>query len=298
MSLDAGWPRRLALVAGAAVDVPPPPGARGMHEPLAGLPEGVYSGLRTFPGGRFLALEAHLDRAERSARALGYSIEGEREALVDALQRLADEAAPRDLALRCDVLAEPFALDGVSARTWIAAVPFEPVPGHLLRSGVGVGVARELARDRPLVKTTSFVLRRRPYPLGRPEAYEHLLLDGHGRVLEGSSSNAFVVRAGRLVTAGAGVLEGITRGLVLELARGLDIEVVLEAPALDGLASWQEAFLTSSTRAVLPIASVESEQVGSGCPGPLTTRLREAYLDHAARAARRARGAPGAGRTP
>jgi len=288
VSAARGWPRRIALVGSAPLDVPPPAGVRGMHEPLAGLPDGVYSGLRTFPGARFLALEAHLDRAERSARALGYSIAAERAALVRALQQVADEAAPVDLALRFDVLAEPAELDHVRARTWIAATALEPIPAHFLAQGVAVQWARELSRERPLVKTTGFVRRRSPYPLARQDAYEHLLSDPAGRILEGTSSNFFVARAGRLVTAGEGVLEGITRGIVLELAAQASIEIDLEAPRADQLAHWQEAFLTSSTRGVVPVVAIGGERVGDGRPGPLTARLLASYREHAEREARRA----------
>ena len=291
MSAQGAWPRRWALVAGARVEVPPAPGLAGMHEPLAELPEGVYSGLRTFPGGRFLELEAHLARAERSARAMGYSLAEEREGLLDALQQVADEAAPVDLALRFDVLAEAAALDGVAARAWIAATPLQPLPEPFLEQGVAVQWARELVRERPLVKTTSFVLRRRPYPLGRQEAFEHLLLDPLGRILEGSSSSFFVVRDDRLVTAGGGVLEGITRAIVLRLADRLGLRTLLEAPAAEEVGRWSEAFLTSSTRAVVPVVEVAGERVGGGRPGPWTRRLREAYVAYAEREALRARGA-------
>jgi branched-chain amino acid aminotransferase len=269
-----------------------------MHEPLAGLPEGVYSGLRTFPGGRFLELGAHLARAERSAHALGYSLAGEREALLDALQRVVDEAAPTDLALRFDLLAAPAELDGVAARVWIAAAPLEPLPERFLEEGVGVQRAPGLVRDRPVVKTTSFVLRRRPYPLGRQEAFESLLLDPAGRVLEGSSSSFFVLREGRLETAGSGVLEGVTRAVVLRLAGQLGLETRLEAPRADGVGGWSEAFLTSSTRAVVPVVEVGGERVGDGRPGPWTRRLRELYAAYAEREARRARDPSGARRRP
>jgi branched-chain amino acid aminotransferase len=262
-----------------------------MHEPLADLPEGVYSGLRTFPGGRFLELEAHLARAERSARAMGYSVSDEREGLLDALQQVADEAAPVDLALRFDVLAEAAALDGVAARAWIAAAPLQPLPEPFLEQGVAVQWARDLMRDRPLVKTTSFVLRRRPYPLGRQEAFEHLLLDPQRRILEGTSSSFFVVCDDCLLTAGGGVLEGITRAIVLRLADRLGLRARLEAPAAEDVGHWSEAFLTSSTRAVVPVIEVAGERVADGRPGPWTRRLRESYAACAEREARRARDA-------
>jgi branched-subunit amino acid aminotransferase/4-amino-4-deoxychorismate lyase len=276
------------LVGGELLDVPPREGQRGMHALLAELPDGVYSGLRTFPGARFLALRAHLDRAERSASALGFSFESERGALVAALQRTADEAAPVDLALRFDALPEPAELDGVRARLWIAAAALEPVPRRFLEEGVGIQWTRELFRERPLVKTTAFVRRRHPYPLARQDAYEHVMLDAQGRALEGTSSNFFAVRGDHLLTAGEGVLEGITRAIVLELAplRGLRID--LDPPRIAQTGSWTEAFLTSSTRGLVPIVACGGERIGDGRSGPHTRALLEAYGEHAEREARRA----------
>jgi branched-chain amino acid aminotransferase len=259
-----------------------------MHALLAELPDGVYSGLRTFPVARFLALRAHLDRAERSARALGFSFDSERGALVQALQRIADEAAPIDLALRFDVLPAAAELDGVRARIWIAACALDPVPQRFLDEGVGIQWTRELSRDQPLVKTTGFVRRRHPYPLARQDAYEHVMLDAQGRALEGTSSNFFAVRGDRLMTAGGGVLEGITRAIVLELAarRGMVIDLV--APSSGEAGTWSEAFLTSSTRGLVPIVACGGTRIGDAHPGPHTRALLAAYGEHAEREARRA----------
>lgn len=280
--------RRAALIGGELVEVPARAGLHGMHALLAELPDGVYSGLRTFPGGRFLALAAHLDRAERSARALGYSFQAERDHLARALQRVADEAAPVDLALRFDALPAPAEIEGVRARLWIGGAPLEPVPQRFLDEGVGVQWTRELAREEPLVKTTAFVRRRHPYPLARQDAYEHVMLDAEDRALEGTSSNFFAVRGDLLLTAGGGVLEGITRAIVLELAlqRGMRIERTPPASAEAG--SWSEAFLTSSTRGVVPIVSFGGTRIGTGQPGPHTRALLEAYNRYAEREARRA----------
>jgi branched-chain amino acid aminotransferase len=280
--------RRMALVDGAWIDVPPRAGLRGMHALLSELPDGVYSGLRTFPVARFLGLTAHLDRAERSARALGYSFQAERDALLRGLQRVADEAAPVDLALRFDVLPAPTEVEGVRARLWIGAAALEPVPQRFLDEGVGVQWTRELARERPLVKTTAFVRQRHPYPLARQDAYEHVMLDAEGRVLEGTSSNFFAVRGDRLLTAGGGVLEGITRAIVLDLAARRGMRIELDAPPSSQAATWSEAFLTSSTRGVVPIVACGGARVGAGKPGPHTRALLDAYSDYAEREARRA----------
>jgi branched-chain amino acid aminotransferase len=259
-----------------------------MHGPLADLPNGVYSGLRTFEGGRFLALDAHVARAERSARTLGFALGADRGLLLRGLQQVADQAAPELLKLRFDILPEPAVLGGVRARLWIAAATYVPVPRRYLDEGVRVEVAADLVRQHPLVKTTDFVLRRRPYPLETGEAYEHLLVDSAGGILECTSSNFYAVRAGRLVTAGAGVLEGITRGLILDLVRAGGVPIDTRAPRLDGVDGWQEAFLSSSTRGLVPVVNVAGKRVGDGRPGPLTTAWRLAYDEMAERDARRA----------
>src|SRR5688572_2460193 len=273
--------RRVALIGSELIEVPPRTDLHGMHALLAPLPDGVYSGLRTFPGARFLALRAHLDRAERSARALGYSFDEERAALLRALQRVADEAAPVDLALRFDVLPAPAELEGVSARIWIAVAPLEPVPQRFLDEGVGVQWTRELAREQPLVKTTAFVRRRHPYPLARQDAYEHVMLDAQGRALEGTSSNFFAVCGDRLLTADTGVLEGITRAIVLELAARRGMEIDLAPPPSAEASSWTESFLTSSTRGLVPIVACGGTKIGDGRPGRQARALLADYGEHA-----------------
>lgn len=287
-STAAATTRRFALLPEGPVEVPLPVGVDGMHAALADLPPGVYSGLRSFPGGRFLALDAHVARAERSARALGFELGDEREVLIAGLQRVVDDARPRDLKLRFDLLPEPFELGGVRARLWLATAPYVPVPQRYLEHGVRVEVADGLVRHEPLVKTTEFVLRRRPYPLETEQAYEHLLLDEGGRVLECSSANFYVVQGDRLVTAGSGVLEGVTRGLVLRTAAELGMQIELSAPALDAAVTWDEALLSSSTRGLVPVVDVAGVQVGFGRPGPWTKRLSEAYARLAEREAARA----------
>ncbi len=253
---------------------------------LVALPLGVYSGLRTFKGDRFLDLDAHLDRTERSARSLGFSLEPDRPALRRALDHVAREGAPSDSRIRFDVLPEPVEALGTRARIWIVATPLEPVPARFLEDGVALGITRELRRATPLVKTTDFILRRRPFPLGRQAAYEHVMLDTEGRVLEGTSSNFFVVEAGSLRTAGAGVLEGITRAIVLRLASSLEIPVELSASRADQASRWEEAFMTSSSRGIVPVVALGELSVGSGRPGPITRALMQAYADYVEREAR------------
>jgi len=253
-----------------------PAGARTFHDLLDGLPLGVYSALRTFHHDRFLWLESHLDRTQQSMELLGWPERLDRAALRLALHETARAYPLPDARVRFDVLAQPVErLCG--ARVVLGLSPFTGVPERFVREGVRIEVARGLARERPLIKTADFVLRRRPFPLESQEAYEHLLLDREGRILECSSSNFHGLRGGVLLTAAGGALEGITQKAVLKVAGGIGVPVERELVSLAGVGRLDEAFLTSSTRGIVPIVNVAGTRVGTGRPGPVTQRLMEGY---------------------
>jgi branched-chain amino acid aminotransferase len=97
-----------------------------------------------------------------------------------------------------------------------------------------------------------------------------------GQVLEGSSSNFFALLNGVLRTAGDGVLAGVTRGIVLEAAKGL-LPIVTEPISLNDMPNLREAFITSISRAVLPVVAIDAEVVGSGVPGPYTREIIQRF---------------------
>jgi branched-chain amino acid aminotransferase len=108
--------------------------------------------------------------------------------------------------------------------------------------------------------------------------HEGLLVDRNGCVTEGSSSNLFVVRDGVLLTAPAeDVLAGVTQEEVLKLADQLCIPAERRCLPLTDLSSWQEAFLTSTSRHVLPLVRLDGNDIGLGRPGPITQSLRAAF---------------------
>ena len=112
-------------------------------------------------------------------------------------------------------------------------------------------------------------------------AAEALVVDGAGYVVEGASSNVFVVRAGRLVTPpeDAGILPGITRSLLLDVAREQGVPVDLDRIALAALRAADEVFVSSSIRELLPVVRVDGQPVGGATPGPLTRRLLAAFRE-------------------
>jgi branched-subunit amino acid aminotransferase/4-amino-4-deoxychorismate lyase len=113
----------------------------------------------------------------------------------------------------------------------------------------------------------------------RRGADEALMMNHAGTVVECSQSNFFIVKHGRLITAplGAGLLAGITREWVIRLARdlGFGVDEADYSPA--DVRDADEAFITGTTREVTPVVAVDAHVIGSGQPGPVTTRLLQEF---------------------
>jgi len=268
-----------AVTASGPQRLPVPAQVSDLHGLLNGRPVGVYTAFRTYEHHLFLHLDVHLDRLQASMDRLGWHYRLDRAALrvaIDAVCRSYQRANAR---VRLDVLA---ALNGSLSRELIALAPFEPVPSRLYEQGVTAAIAPTLHRGDPLVKSADFVERRRSYLAQEHDVYELLLVDDEGRILEGSSSNFFAVRSGQLITADHGILHGVARRVVLAVADELDLPVVLTAPSVGELSTFDEAALSSSSRAIMPIVRINGQPVGNGCPGPVVQRLLAGYRRYVA----------------
>ncbi len=247
-----------------------PTSARTLREATLALPQGAYTTMRTYGGDRFLRLEAHLDRLERSARLLGYNGPLDRQEARRALAAAVARAGFPESRLRLIwTFARPHQL-------YVAIEPFAPYPSSLYEEGVACTTV-PLQRQHPRAKTTAFIApSRRVYEQLPPGIHEALRVGPAGELLEGLTSNFFALREGVLYTAGAQVLEGITRAIVLELARPL-LPVRLRPIRREELDTLDEAFITSSSREVMPVVRIDDTPIGEGKPGPVTQELLARY---------------------
>jgi branched-chain amino acid aminotransferase len=111
-------------------------------------------------------------------------------------------------------------------------------------------------------------------------ADEALMLDPEGNVATCNATNFFIVTSGELWTStGEYCLNGITRGLVIELAKAADIDVSAKAFTLSDVYEADEAFVTGTFGALTPVVSVDGRTIGSGVRGPMTECLSEIYRD-------------------
>jgi branched-chain amino acid aminotransferase len=262
--------------------------------------EGVFETLRAY-GDHPFRLAAHLDRAVAGAAELGFELD--RDELASAIVTTARANLPAvggaDSAVRLTTSAGRVDPDSPFPGSHVGP-PTVVVTSHRLatdRPLVATAVPVPLARELPHVKAVSYLValtaRRRARELGADEA---LLTTPDGRVLEGATSNVFAVRDARLLTppVAAGLLAGVTRGVVLEVARNLGLEVEERAFTVSELGSADEAFLTATTREVVPLVAIGDAPVGDRRAGPTTQAVHAGYREEVAR--ERAAG-PGAGVT-
>jgi branched-chain amino acid aminotransferase len=237
------------------------------------LPAGLYTTFRTYAGKtKVIGLHSHLGRLYLPAKM---------QTIVPAVRRpsafrevLAELLLPLDapearVRLVLDTTVE-------QGNIYILLQPMQPLPPEIYSQGVHVEISKS-SREKPSLKQTAFISesafdRKR---VGG-ELYE-ILLTSKGRILEGMTSNFFYVRDGALCTAGRGVLIGVTRQTVLALAKQEGIKICLKAIALNELSFIEEAFITSSSRGIVPVVQIDAEPVADGKVGAMTKKLMDLY---------------------
>ncbi len=273
--------------------------------------DGVYETLRAYAGIPFHLME-HYARLRHSCAGLGircpFSLEGFRRALISTLRanRL------KDAVLRLTVSrgAGPVRLNPAGFHHPTSVILPRPLPSRATRErarakGVSVAIVgvRRNSREAldPQIKSSNFLNNilalREALRAGADEA---LMLNHAGQLTEATTANVFIVRRGVLLTPAleAGLLEGVTRGLVLSLARRARVPVRESALLPRDLLAADEAFLTNTTQEITPLVRVRWadrgwRRIGAGRPGSMTTRLQKLFQQEAAQyiAGERARAA-------
>jgi branched-chain amino acid aminotransferase len=234
------------------------------------LPKGVYTTMRTYDGNKILPIQEHLNRLEVSAALLGHNITLNPDLFYRSLQLAIKSYLPGDTRVRFTV-----DLDHCPGELYLSVEPLQSLSAQEYTEGVAA-VTCPVHRENPESKQTSFIQIAEKIRQNMPsEAHECLLLDDQGYILEGLSSNFFYVQEGKVFTAPQGILSGITRSQVIAAAAAEDIVIKLEAAHLNNIYLFEEAFITSSTRSVLPVFQIDDTIIGK--PGPLTTKINAAY---------------------
>ncbi len=245
--------------------------------------DGVYEVVRTY-GGRIWALEPHLNRLARSLQAIelvgpAMSVVGaqiqeahRRSGLADAqiYVQITRGAAPRSH--NFPAVVKPTFL--VTVRPAASPSPEER------RLGVRIISVPDVRWGRCDIKSLNLL----PNVLAKQKAkacgaFEAVFVRPDGQATEGSSTTLFAVESGRLLTREEGphILSGITRRIVLDIAAELDVPAREGSLSLDQLLRADEVFLTGTNTEVLSVVRVNDDKIGAGLPGPVASRLFEAY---------------------
>jgi len=253
--------------------------------------DGVYETIRSY-GDKIFMRDQHLARLHRSADAIGLAIpERDWPSLLhesmkrndvgtdrtDAYIRVTISRGTGDIGLDPALCAQPTLV--------IITKPLKPPPSDRYRTGVSLVVAKTRrnlpsALD-PQIKATNFLnniqAKREAIAAG---AFDSVLLNWEGHVTECTVSNLFFVQSGRLCTPAlsCGILDGITRGIILSLAREANISTQEGQFTIETLMDAEECFLSNTTMEVMPATALNGRPIGAGTPGPLTARVHQIFV--------------------
>jgi len=251
--------------------------------------EGVYETLRTYNRVPFL-FDRHVRRLRASAGHLQLSVPFSDDELAAWIADTVAAAGPSGEAyirvlltrgvgeLTYDVQATPV------PSLVIIVKPLDEVPARVLTDGIRVALVPILRNHpgsvNPIIKSNNLLNNALAMQeANRRGADEGLMCNYRGELSECSQSNFFIVSKGAALTPKneSGLLEGLTRNFLFEVGHAAGIDVRYETLYPADLLSADEAFITSTTREISPVTSIDGRPVGDGKPGPVTKKLLEAY---------------------
>ncbi|MFK2825696.1 D-amino-acid transaminase [Bacillus sp. B190/17] len=244
--------------------------------------DGVYEVIRFYQGKPFMMRE-HLERLYTSAKAIRLEIGKQQNELETLMLELAAKSGLENADLYMQ------ATRGVAPRNHlfpkcpasisITVKPSRELPQDVRKQGVQVVLLPDERWQNCYIKSLNLL----PNILAKQEAFEQgcfeAVLVRDGFIMEGSSTNMFIVKDGKVQTTPLSnyILAGITRLAVKRIAEELQVPFVEKPFTPEELLQADEVFLTSTTSEVLAVTSADGRQIGSGCPGPVTRKLYEHF---------------------
>ncbi len=239
---------------------------------------GIFDFMRTHRKKPFL-IERYLDRFFKSARLIDLEVPFQREYIQDLIGKLLDENQIYEAGIRM-VLTGGYSENGYTPSNPNFFILIEKInfpPDEYYEHGVKLYFyhhQRELSQIKSINYISPIALRSK---IQSSQAYD-VLYYFNDQVLEVSRSNFFIVRDGKIITPDTNILLGITRASVIEQAKK---HYKVEERVITAAELWQadEAFMTGTTKKVLPVNQVGEKIIGNGTPGPITRHLMELYKD-------------------
>ena len=260
--------------------------------------DGVFEGIRAYSG-RVFRLDEHIERLYQSAKAIHLSLDVSPSAMREVVLETCRRNNLTDGYIRV-VISRGVGDLGIDPRNCYAgptiiciADKLTMYPRSMYENGMGI-ITTATRRNSPAaldpnIKSLNYLnnilakieVNRAAKAGGEVPIGEGLMLTLDGYVAEATGDNIFVVRGGKLLTppAHVGILEGITRNAVMELARQLPVPCEERVFTLTTVYAADEVFLTGTGAEVIPVVRVDDRVIGTGRPGPLTQRLISAFRE-------------------
>ncbi len=250
--------------------------------------DGVFETIRVYQGMPF-AFENHMDRFFRSADGIALKVPLVRSVILKAVEVLLDKNNLKDALIRVcltrgegdvgldtDLCPNPTFL--IIPRQW------SPYPKEYHERGVAMHITSVMRVPPATIPATVKSHNYLPNVLAKAEAkaagcFDAIMLNMEGYVAEGTTSNIFLVRGGQIQTPAlaAGILEGITRRWVMELAEKKGLEVFERMILPDEIFQADECFITNTSMEIMPVSYCDGKPIGSGLPGAVTLTLLKAF---------------------
>lgn len=243
---------------------------------------GVFDFLITY-NKRPFRLADHVKRLENSAREIGLKLSHSNAEIGDIVEETVRRNSHHDESNIRIVCTGGISSDGVTPEgngiLMVMVTPRLMLPEWWYARGAKI-ITVDIERFLPLAKSTNYLTA--VYALQQAksqQAIEAVYVDREGRVLEGTTTNVFCFKDGRLITPAGGILPGITRSVILELVEP-KFEVELRDIGRADIADADEVFITASNKEVVPIITVDDRTIGDGTPGPNTRAVMQLFRDY------------------
>ena len=243
---------------------------------------GAFESIRVYDGKPF-AMMPHLERLAGSASGAGI----EATDIIAKLPEIIKEGLKRDDTPK-DGLAKPYLTGGdvnnkghfPNPRFFIIFDDVHKPTKEEQRDGIALEPNRQ-NRPYPLIKSTNYLFGLIPLSKSTSGNFESLYITPEGEITEAMSSNFYICIDGKIVTAPVGkVLKGVTRDIILTLAKEANFKIEERCPLESELARADEAFITGSVKEVLPVVKVGDLKIGNGKPGPVALHLQKLFIEN------------------
>ena len=240
---------------------------------------GVFDVLKTVNGKIFL-FDEHFKRLNDSADYLGVKLPVEKIEIEEVIKKLIARNKTKQASIRIVLTggrsADVMHFDSRTPTFYILVSEFKPLEPELFKNGIKLATVGH-SRDAAEIKTTNYVEAVKAInERQKKEKFFEILYVSDGKVLEASTSNFFVFIGDKLITPKGNILKGITRNLVIKLAKK-EFEVEERELKTEELALVTEAFIAATNKDIVPVVQIDDKKIGSGKPGNNTKRLMEIF---------------------